>query len=176
MLIKGHRGSLGGLFGLVFLVVACGGTGPQPGPSPSQTNAATATAVASSSAPSPSPTPSPTPSPSPSPKKTPFVWQLVSNGSADFVQVTGAPVGSVCTPKAFLRSSGNDISGPGLMPKQVTDAAHGVSWSTQPAQPLVVVPSPPPAQGQGAAYFKITCTDDSLDPASGTTILDFTIS
>jgi hypothetical protein len=87
--------------------------------------------------------------------------------------VTGAPAGSVCTPKALLRS-GKDISGPGLKPQTVVDAAKGVSWFSPPGPAILNLPSPPPSPGD--AYWQVTCTNSGFQPPSGAATKDFSIS
>jgi hypothetical protein len=131
-----------------------------------------------STAPTPAPataTPAPTPTrvPTPTPTKTPFLWKLLANGSAQFVQVTGAPVGSVCTPKAMLRS-GKDISGHGLNSQTVTNAVNGVTWSSPPLPSLLNIPSPSPSSSD--AYWQVTCTNPGFNPPNATVTVNFSIS
>lgn len=161
------------------LATACASAAP-PRPALSPT-ASSSTAATSTPAPSASPTPTPTATPAPTPikvstptpTKTPFLGKLLADGSAQFVQVTGAPAGSVCTPKAMLRS-GRDISGPGLKPQTVANAANGVSWSSPPGPALLTIPSPTPSPGD--AYWQVTCTNAAFDPSSATATHNFSIS
>lgn len=150
---------------LLVAAGACDATGSvSPG---GATPAATAT-------PSPTPTATPSPSakpaPSPTPTKKPFFPQLVANGFNAFVGVTGAPAGSVCSVRAFLKS-GREISGPALKPRTVTNPSQGVSWSDQDGQ-LLKLPSPAPSPGQDA-YWQVSCTNPAFDPLSRTTTSTF---
>jgi len=161
-LLSSLLSSIGWVALLSVATVACGAAGTG--------------APSSDSSPSvDSPTSPPGPTVAPTPTKTPFFWKLLLDGSETFVHVIGMPVGSVCTPKAFLRS-GRDISGPGLTPKTVTNAGQGVSWTDDPHKRLLVVPSPAPTPGQDNAFWKITCSNGRFNPPSGTSTFSFTLS
>jgi len=71
-----------------------------------------------------------------------------------FAQVTGAPAGSVCSVRAFLKSGG-EISGPGLKPRTVQNPSTGAIWDSNKGDVLL---KPGTAQGQKAEW-RFTCTD-----------------
>lgn len=165
----GHRGALQGrapsgllAIALLLVAVACDATVTSSG-------GATPNASAASS-PSIGPTvttaaiPTARPAPSPAKTKKPFLWALVANGFSGHVDVTGAPAGSVCSFKAFLKS-GREISGPALKPRTVTDPSRAVGWSDTDGQ-LLTLPSPGPSPGEDA-FWRVKCVNNSFDPPSG---------
>jgi hypothetical protein len=161
------------LLGLLLAAGACdlNGSASGGGATPTGAPAPTATATATPS-PSPSPTATPTPTPTatptPTPKK-PFFPALVSIGGSTFAQVTGAPAGSVCSVRAFLKPSGPEISGSGLKPRTVKDSATGASWDSNNGDQLL---KPGTASGQ-KAYWQFTCANPAYDPSPRTATRDF---
>lgn len=160
------RSLLGGLAAAALIAAGCSSAPSSAGSSPSPTS------PPATSSPESTATPTPTRPPTPQPTKTPFIWQLLANGGEQFIQVTGAPMGSTCTAMALL-ANGRDITAQTVKPMPVTNTAQGVSWSATSAQPLVVVPSPAPSPA--TATWSVTCTNAAYNPPSATTTKAFQI-
>jgi hypothetical protein len=183
----GHPGLLrqapGALLPLIFLLAAAacatgmkaGAPAPTAAASPTATPTATPTVIPTAT-PTKPPTPTPTRTPTPTPK--PFFPALVAIGDGGFVNVKGAPAGSVCSVKAFVLAAGNAASSPtptgpniasqAVKPLAVTDAAQGVSWNaTPPATSLLNPPSSGPVSGQKAVW-QATCTNNAYQPSKPT--------
>ena len=146
---------------LLFAAGACGGTADSVGRATPSSTATSSPTGAPTSTPTATPaTPrTPTATPTPTPTKRPFLWVLAANGSSNFAEVKGAPAGSVCSAKAFLKSGAGarEIPGSALKPLPVTNPSTGVSWSGQ------LLPSPGPSPNQ-EAFWQITCTNNALNP------------
>src|SRR3979490_1232050 len=150
---------------LLLAAGACdttGATTPPPPPPAGATSTPTA---------APTALPTDTPKPSPPPPKKPFFPALAAVGGNTFVNVTGAPVRTVCSVKAFLKS-GREITGPALKPRTVAIVAQGVSWSDQDGQ-LLNLPNLPPPSGTNA-YWLVSCTNNAYDPPTRTATQTFT--
>ena len=125
-------------------------------------------AATSSPSPSPSATPTPTPTPTRTPTKKPFFPTLAAVGANTHAQITGAPAGSVCSVRAFLKVGG-EITGSGLKQRTVKDPATGVSWDSNNGDQLI---KPGTASGQ-KAYWQFTCTNTAYDPTRRMKNFDF---
>jgi hypothetical protein len=159
-MVRRLQETAGGLLAMAVLLgaVACAtGGGPAaiptaaPSPSPSPTATPTAT---------PTPTPAPTATPTPTPTKKPFFPTLTAIGGGTFAQVTGAPAGSVCSVRAYLKSGG-EISGPGLTPRTVQNPSTGAIWDSNRGDVLL---KPGTAAGQKAEW-RFTCTNPTYQPS-----------
>jgi hypothetical protein len=144
-------------------VTSTDGATPNVAAASSPSGGSTETSTTTSSA-----TPSPRPAPPAASTRRPFLWALLADGQSGFIEVSGAPPGSVCTVRAFLKS-GREISGTGLKPKLVTGTGppRGVSWSDKDA-PMLRLPSPAPSPGEDA-YWLATCINSAFSPPRGTT-------
>jgi hypothetical protein len=168
-MVRRFPGTAGALLALTLLLAASAcdpngsastGGGGTVVPSPGLSTAPTAT---------PTPTPTRTPAPTATPTKKPFFPALASVGGSTFAQVTGAPVQSVCSVRAFLRPSGPEISGSGLKPRTVTKPSTGASWDSNNGDQLL---KPGTASGQHA-YWQFTCANTAYDPISRVITRDF---
>jgi hypothetical protein len=150
--------TVGGLLALALLLAAgaCdtgGGSTPTPTATPSPSPSPTATPTAT-------PTPTPTATPTPTPTKKPFFPTLTAIGGGTVAQVTGAPAGSVCSVRAYLKSGG-EISGPGLKPRTVQNPSTGAIWDSNKGDVLL---KPGTAAGQKAEW-RFTCTNPTYQPS-----------
>jgi hypothetical protein len=141
---------------LLFVAAACdlnGSASTRGGSTPTHT-------ATPSPSPTATPTPRPTATPTPTPTKKPFFPTLTAIGGGTFAQVTGAPAGSVCSVRAFLKSGG-EISGPGLKPRTVQNPSTGAIWDSNNGDVLL---KPGTAAGQKAEW-RFTCTNPAYEPS-----------
>ena len=82
--------------------------------------------------------------------------------------MVGAPAGSVCSVRAFLKAGG-EISGPGLTPRTVQNPSTGAIWDSNKKDVLLKAGTAP---GQSAEW-RFTCTHPAYQP-SLTAKQDFT--
>ena len=163
-MVRRFPGTAGGLL-VLALFLAAGACDP---------NGSASTGGGSASTPSPTtvptaaPTATPTPTPTATPTKKPFFPTLTAIGGGTFAQVTGAPAGSVCSVKAFLKAGG-EISGPGLTPRTVQKPSSGAIWDSNKKDVLLKAGTAP---GQSAEW-RFTCTHPAYQP-SRTAKQDFT--